>query len=48
MLVLKEHHANLSSDELKEAEEVRKTHYPGKKFRGYMQSITSHWHDHIV
>jgi len=48
MLVLKEHRPVLTKIEKNEAEDIRLKVFPDKKFRGYMQSIPEHWHDHLV
>jgi len=48
MIVLKEHHFYLTEQEKIEAEDIRKKRYPSLKFRGYMQSIPDHWHDHLI
>lgn len=48
MLVLKEHKSRLTGPERQEAEWHLRLMCPGRRFRGYMQSIKGHWHDHMV
>jgi hypothetical protein len=48
MVVSREHRVTITEDERGQLELIRKIYFSGKKFRGYMRSITDHWHDHLI
>lgn len=48
MLVLNRHTETPTDEEIEHIRNVARQRHPDKKFRGYMQSNTKHWHDHLI
>jgi len=48
MLVLNAHRSQPTAEEMAHIEEVRKARHPDKRFRGYIQSMREHWHQHLI
>ena len=48
MIVLNRHSVSPSPSESNSIGEVMQRLFPNKKFRGRMQSIKNHWHEHLI
>ncbi len=48
MVVLNRHSAQPNKKELEHIKKICKEKFPNKKFRGRMQSIPDHFHEHLI
>jgi len=48
LVVLNDHRELPNPIEMNQIRYICEKLFPNKKFRGYMQSIPNHWHDHLI
>ena len=48
MIVLKRHSAEPTPEEMEHIKAVKNKLFPELRFRGHMQSLPDHWHEHLV